>query len=79
VIWIQVQPFKVGLDFIDPSYAYEVTGRYSRNLDGYLMSEDAVKEVYSHAVQDADISIIEGVRGLYEGLEATSDIEAPPR
>jgi cobyrinic acid a,c-diamide synthase len=70
----RVQPFKVGLDFIDPSYHTEVTGRFSRNLDGYLMSEDAVKEVYSHAVQDADIAIIEGVRGLYEGLEATSDI-----
>ncbi|MCE8422865.1 MAG: Ni-sirohydrochlorin a,c-diamide synthase [Candidatus Methanoperedens sp.] len=69
-----VQPFKVGLDFIDPSYHTEVTGRYSRNLDGYLMSEDAVKEVYSHAVKGADIAVIEGVRGLYEGLEATSDI-----
>jgi cobyrinic acid a,c-diamide synthase len=70
----RVQPFKVGLDFIDPSYHNEVTGRYSRNLDGYLMSEDAVHEVYSHAIKDADIAVIEGVRGLYEGLEATSDI-----
>ena len=69
-----VQPFKVGLDFIDPSYHTEVTGRYSRNLDGYLMSEQAVREVYSHAIEGADISIIEGVRGLYEGLSATSDI-----
>jgi len=43
------------------------------------MSEDAVKEVYSHAVQDADISIIEGVRGLYEGLEAQATLEAQPR
>ena len=69
-----VQPFKVGLDFIDPSYHTEVTGRYSRNLDGYLMPEAAVREVYSHAIEGADISIIEGVRGLYEGLSATSDI-----
>lgn len=69
-----VQPFKVGLDFIDPSYHTEVTGRYSRNLDGYLMSEDALLEVYSHAVNGADIAVIEGVRGLYEGLSATSDI-----
>ncbi len=69
----KVQPFKVGLDFIDPSYHTEVTGRYSRNLDGYLMSEQAVSEVYSHAIEGADISIIEGVRGLYEGLSATSD------
>ncbi len=69
-----VQPFKVGLDFIDPSYHTEVTGRYSRNLDGYLMSESAVCEVFSHAVEGADIAVIEGVRGLFEGLEATSDI-----
>ncbi len=70
----KVQPFKVGLDFIDPSYHTEVTGRYSRNLDGYLMSEQAVSEVFSHAVEGADIAVIEGVRGLFEGLEATSDI-----
>lgn len=69
-----VQPYKVGLDFIDPSYHTEVTGRYSRNLDGYLMSEDAVCEVFSHAARGADIAVIEGVRGLFEGLEATSDI-----
>src|SRR3990172_5871814 len=69
----EVQPYKVGLDFIDPSYHTEVTGRYSRNIDGYLMSERAVLEVFSHALDGADIAIIEGVRGLYEGLEATSD------
>lgn len=70
----EVQPFKVGLDFIDPSYHTEVTGRYSRNLDGYLMSEEAILEVFSHAVPGADIAVIEGVRGLFEGLSATSDI-----
>lgn len=70
----KVQPFKVGLDFIDPSYHTEVTGRYSRNLDGYLMTENTIREIFSHAVKGADIAIIEGVRGLYEGLEATSDI-----
>lgn len=69
-----VQPFKVGLDFIDPSYHTEVTGMHSRNLDGYIMTEDAIREVYSHAVKGADIAVIEGVRGLFEGLEATSDI-----
>jgi len=70
----KVQPFKVGLDFIDPSYHTEVTGRRSRNLDGYLMSESAVKEVFSHASKGADIAIIEGVRGLFEGLNAKSDV-----
>ena len=70
----KVQPFKVGLDFIDPSYHTEVTGRRSRNLDGYLMPESAVKEVFAHASKGADIAIIEGVRGLFEGLNAKSDV-----
>jgi cobyrinic acid a,c-diamide synthase len=70
----KVQPFKVGLDFIDPGYHTEVTGRFSRNLDGYLMPDSAVREVFSHATEGADIAVIEGVRGLFEGLEATSDI-----
>ncbi|HYA32687.1 MAG TPA: Ni-sirohydrochlorin a,c-diamide synthase [Candidatus Bathyarchaeia archaeon] len=69
-----VQPFKVGLDYIDPSYHSDVTGRFSRNLDGYLMSKQAVVEIFSHASRGADIAIIEGVRGLYEGLESTSDV-----
>jgi cobyrinic acid a,c-diamide synthase len=69
-----VQPFKVGLDYIDPSYHSEVTERFSRNLDGYLMSRQAIVEVFSHASRGADIGIVEGVRGLYEGLESLSDI-----
>jgi cobyrinic acid a,c-diamide synthase len=69
-----VQPFKVGLDYIDPSYHSRVTGRYSRNLDGFLMSHQAIADVFSNAIRGADIGIIEGVRGLYEGLESTSDI-----
>jgi cobyrinic acid a,c-diamide synthase len=69
-----VQPFKVGLDYIDPSYHSEVTGRFSRNLDGFLMNRHAIIEVFSHAIRGADIGIIEGVRGLYEGLESLSDV-----
>ncbi len=68
-----VQPFKVGLDYIDPSYHSEVTGRPSRNLDGFLMDDRAIIEVFSHASTDADICVIEGVRGLYEGLDSLSD------
>ena len=73
---LRVQPFKVGLDYIDPSYHTEATGRPSRNLDGYLMDRDSVLEVFNHGINyngGADIAIIEGVRGLYEGLEALSD------
>ncbi|MDD1725845.1 MAG: Ni-sirohydrochlorin a,c-diamide synthase [Euryarchaeota archaeon] len=69
-----VQPFKVGLDYIDTSYHSEVTGRFSRNLDGYLMERHAIIETFYHAMRGADIGIIEGVRGLYEGLESLSDV-----
>lgn len=66
---LSVQPFKVAMDYIDPSYHTWITGRHCRNLDGYLMSEQAVSEIHSHAAVGADISVIEGVRGLYEGYE----------
>ncbi len=72
-----VQPFKVGLDYIDPSYHSEITGRRARNIDGYLMDKNAVLDVYTHACEadgGVDIAIIEGVRGLYEGFESLSDL-----
>ncbi len=73
---LDIQPFKVGLDYIDPSYHTLVCGNTSRNLDGYLMTEDAVLETFSHALggEKKDLAIIEGVRGLYEGFEGLSDI-----
>lgn len=66
---LAVQPYKVAMDYIDPSYHTWITGRSCRNLDGYLMTAGAVQEIYAHAAQGADISVIEGVRGLYEGYE----------
>lgn len=66
---LDVQSFKVAMDYIDPSYHTWITGRPCRNLDGYLMPEKAVQEIYSHAAAGADIAVIEGVRGLYEGYD----------
>jgi len=66
---LKVQPFKVAMDYIDPSYHTWITGRYCRNLDGYLMPERNIREIYAHASEGADISVIEGVRGLYEGYD----------
>ncbi len=66
---LNVQPFKVAMDYIDPSYHTWITGRACRNLDGYLMPEKIILEIYFHASNGADISVIEGVRGLYEGFE----------
>ena len=65
----EVQPFKVAMDYIDPSYHTWITGRSCRNLDGYLMTEAVIREIYAHAAADADVAVIEGVRGLYEGYD----------
>lgn len=62
-----VQGFKCGPDYIDPSYHTAVTGRVSRNLDSWMLSRDIVKEIFCRGSKDADISVIEGVMGLYDG------------
>ncbi|MDR1404044.1 MAG: hydrogenobyrinic acid a,c-diamide synthase (glutamine-hydrolyzing) [Candidatus Methanoplasma sp.] len=69
----KVQGFKVGPDFIDPMYHKSATGRHSRNLDSFMMSRDTVKNVAFCGSKDADISIVEGVRGLYEGSSGKDD------
>jgi cobyrinic acid a,c-diamide synthase len=64
---MKVQGFKVGPDFIDPMYHKAATGRYSRNLDTFMMSHETISNLAHFTSQDSDISIVEGVRGLYEG------------
>lgn len=66
-----VQPFKVGPDYIDPSYHTEITGRQSSNLDTYMLSKDVILEIFETQSKNADIAIIEGVMGLYDGLNDT--------
>ncbi len=68
-----VQTFKVGMDYIDPSYLTGVTGRPCRNLDGYVMTADEIRGIYNHGCQGAEVALVEGVRGLYEGAEALSN------
>jgi cobyrinic acid a,c-diamide synthase len=70
----EVQGFKVGLDYIDPGFHTLVSGRPSRNLDGFLMPPEVVKELYLRSCKGADIAVIEGVRGLYEGLNYFDDV-----
>src|SRR5581483_687288 len=70
---LRIQPFKVGPDFIDPTHHHAVTGRPSRNLDTWLMSEDVTRELFYRSAQDADLSIIEGVMGLYDGASGTDE------
>ena len=70
---MKVQAFKVGPDFIDPMYHSLATGIPARNLDTFMMSKDTVKNLVGYASEGADICIVEGVRGLHEGLSGTSD------
>ncbi len=69
-----VQTFKVGMDYIDPSYLAGVTGRPCRNLDGYVMSPGEVRAIFAHGCRGADVAVVEGVRGLFEGAEALTDL-----
>jgi cobyrinic acid a,c-diamide synthase len=64
---IKVQGFKAGPDYIDPSHHTFVTGNASRNLDTWMMGENACRELFARSALNADVSVIEGVMGLYDG------------
>lgn len=62
-----VQPYKVGPDYIDPGFHTVATGKISRNLDSWMVSKKHLLELFQHSSQQAQISIIEGVMGLFDG------------
>lgn len=70
---LTVQGFKAGPDYIDPTYHTAVTGRPSRNLDTWMASADVMREVFLRGSEGADISIIEGVMGFYDGKDPRSN------
>jgi len=65
---LTVQPFKKGPDYIDPMWLEAASGRACRNLDYYTMTEEEIAACFASHRKDADISIIEGNKGLYDGL-----------
>lgn len=68
---LRVQPYKAGPDYIDPTWHTSVTGVPSRNLDLWMLSKATVKRLAS---RPADISIIEGVMGLFDGPGSTAEL-----
>jgi len=64
-----VQPFKKGPDFIDPSWLTLAAGRPCRNLDLYFLPPEKLKRHFSASCRGADLGLIEGAMGLYDGLD----------
>jgi len=65
---LSVQPFKKGPDFIDPMWLSVAAGRDCHNLDFYLMSREEIQDTFATRSRGADIALIEGNKGLYDGL-----------
>jgi cobyrinic acid a,c-diamide synthase len=63
----RVAGFKVGPDFIDPGYHALVSGRPGRNLDPILVGEQLIGPLYVHGAAGADVAVVEGVMGLFDG------------
>jgi cobyrinic acid a,c-diamide synthase len=64
---LDVRPFKVGPDFIDPSHLGVAAGRSCRNLDEFMMGAELLKACFSFGSRGCDVAVIEGVMGLYDG------------
>ena len=65
----KVQPFKCGPDYIDTKFHEAVCGRPSINLDTFMASKEHVQELFAHYGADADICIVEGMMGLFDGYD----------
>jgi len=69
----RVAAFKAGPDFIDPGYHRLITGHPSINLDAWICPPSFVKQTFHHHSRNADIAVIEGVMGLFDGLGASGE------
>lgn len=71
---VAVAPFKVGPDFIDPGHHARASGRISRNLDGWMCGEQWVRKTFARGSAGADLALIEGVMGLFDGAAGDSEV-----
>jgi cobyrinic acid a,c-diamide synthase len=69
---LKVQTFKVGPDFLDPTWLSLASGRPCLNLDGWMCGPQYVRELFTKVSADADIALIEGVMGLFDGADPAS-------
>ncbi|HEU0264892.1 MAG TPA: cobyrinate a,c-diamide synthase [Geobacterales bacterium] len=70
---IRTAPFKVGPDFIDPGHHAAACGQVSRNLDSWMCGADGVRRSFAAGCTDADVAVIEGVMGLFDGARGEND------
>ncbi len=70
---LKVAPFKIGPDFIDPGHHTRITRCISRNLDGWMLSKEYNLDLFRRHTDDADIAIVEGVMGLFDGYDGKSE------
>ncbi|CAA9450020.1 MAG: Cobyrinic acid a,c-diamide synthetase [uncultured Rubrobacteraceae bacterium] len=70
----KVAPFKVGPDFIDPSYHALAAGRPGRNLDAFLSGPKLIGPLFAHGAEGADVAVVEGVMGLFDGKSGGGEL-----
>jgi cobyrinic acid a,c-diamide synthase len=70
---LRVALFKCGPDYLDPTYHARAVGAPSHNLDGWMMGRDGVLATFCPKAREADIALIEGVMGLFDGASPTSE------
>ena len=66
---LKVQPFKCGPDYIDTKFHTSVCGRPSVNLDTFMASPEHIRELFARYGEDADICIVEGMMGFFDGYD----------